>query len=237
MKHLAPWLAGLAAVGVVAAAGWAGWTYLPPPAVPDPHAATAADDPFAPPPQTPVRPGRDYVVLVRAARVGPKGQGGKTWERGFSDGPDLYYDLTWQGNVIFTSPVVNDTLIGRWEAVNVDVWEAAQNGGTLDLGRVLNNGAVVRTPGAPDLNTGAGNTPADVTGGVLRVRVYDSDTLSGDDLAGEVNLNLPDLVEGDTELTFPGDGPGPAGVLLGLDVRVTDADQPVRGLLEMLRAP
>ena len=147
MKHVAPWLAAAVAVGIVAGAAWAGWTYFPPPAPAPPRAAAA--DPFAPPPETPVKPGHDYVVLVRAAEVGSKGPGGKTWERGFSDGPDLYYDLTWQGNIIYTSPAVEDALVGRWEAVNVDVWEAAQNGGNVDLGKALNNGAVIRTPDAP----------------------------------------------------------------------------------------
>ena len=227
MKAVLPWLAGLCAVALVAGAAWAGWTYLPPPAPPQ---AKAAPDPFAPPPKTPLQPGHDYVVLIRAVEVAPKGPGGKTWERGFEDGPDLAYDLSWQGNVIFTSSVATDTLIGRWEALNVDVWEAVQNGGSVDLGEALNNGAVIRTPEDP----GDGMGPADASGGVLTVRVWDSDLFDNDE-AGSVNLLLGDLIEGDSELRY--DGGGESGAIRRVSVRVTDREVPVRNLLEMLRAP
>ena len=229
MKAVLPWLAGLCATGLVAGAAWVGWTYLPPPT---PAAAkSAAPDPFAPPPKTPLKPDHDYVVLVRAIEVAPKGPGDKTWERGFEDGPDLQYDLGWRGNVIFTSGVATDTLIGRWEALNVDVWEAVQNGGSVDLGEALNNGAVIRTP--PDPGDGMGAAAQDASAGVLTVRVWDSD-LFDDDEAGTVKLLIGELVEGDSEFRFDG---GEAGAVRRVSVRVTDREVPVRNLLEMLRAP
>ena len=227
MKAVLPWLAGLCAVGLVAAAAWVGVTYLPPPA---PAAAgPPPPDPFAPPERVPLKPDHDYVVLIRAVEVASKGPGDKTWERGFEDGPDLAYDLSWRGNVIFTSDVKSDTLIGRWEALNVDVWDSVQNGGTVDLGQALNNGAVVRTPPAP---VGEGATP-DPSAGALTVRVWDSDLFDNDE-AGTVTLLLRDLVEGDSELRYSG---GEAGAIRRLSVRVTDREVPVRNLIEMLRAP
>ena len=232
MKTVLPWFAGLCAIGLVAGAAWVGWTYLPPPA---PAAARELPpDPFAPPERVPLKPDHDYVVLIRAVEVAPKGPGGKTWERGFEDGPDLVYDLQWQGNVIFTSSVATDTLIGRWEALNVDVWDAAQNGGNVDLGQSLNNGAVIRTPPAPraDRSPSPG-APADASAGVLTVRVWDSDLFDNDE-AGEVKILLRDLVEGDAELRYDG---GEAGAIRRLSLRVTDREVPVRNLLEMLRAP
>ena len=225
MKAVVPWLAGLFAVVLVGGAAWVGWTYLPPPA---PAARADVPDPFAPVERAPLKPGHDYAVLIRAVEVAPTGPGGKTWERGFEDGPDLVYDLSWQGNVIFTSPTASDTLIGRWEALNVDLMETVQNGGDIDLGKALNNGAVIRTPSSPRAD-GSAVAPGDL----LRVRVWDSDVFDNDE-AGEVNLILSDLAEGDTELTFAGDE---AGSIRRLSVRVTDREQPVRNLLEMLRAP
>ena len=222
MKAVVPWLAGLLAVALVAGAAWAGWTYFPPPA---PAAKPAAPDPFAPVEPAGLKPDHDYVVLVRAVEVAPTGIGGKTWERGFEDGPDLAYDLSWRGNVIFKSNVADDALIGRWEALNVDIMDTVQSGGDVDLGKALNNGAVVRTPPAP----GKDNSAVEP----LRVRVWDSDLFDNDE-AGTVYLDLAELTEGDTELTFDG---GEAGAVRRVSVRVTDREQPVRNLLEMLRAP
>ncbi|MFH5805695.1 hypothetical protein [Alienimonas sp. DA493] len=232
MKFVLPWLAGVCAVGLVVGAAWVGVTYLPPPT---PAAERAAPpDPFAPPEKAPLKPDHDYVVLVRAVEVAPKGQGDKTWERGFDDGPDLAYDLSWRGNVIFTSSVVEDTLIGRWEAINVDVWNSVQNGGSVDLGQALNNGAVIRTPPAPERGEGENAPPTvDASAGVLTVRVWDSDVFDNDE-AGTVNLLMSDLTEGDSELRFDG---GEAGAIRRLSVRVTDREVPIRNLIEMLRAP
>ena len=221
MKAVVPWVAGLCAAGVVAGAAWAGWTYFPP--APPVTAGPRAPDPFAAVEPAGLKPGHDYVVLIRASEVAPQGPGGKTWERGFEDGPDLAYDLAWRGNVIFTSPVADDTLIGRWEALNVDLMDTLQSGGNVDFGKALNNGAVVRTP-ARNLKGAAD---------ALRVRVWDSDIFDNDE-AGTVYLNLGELTEGDTELTFDG---GEAGAVRRVSVRVTDREQPVRNLLEMLRAP
>ena len=95
MKAVLPWLAGLCAVGLIAAAAWFGVTYLPPP-VPAAQRASVPD-PFAPPDRVPLTPDHDYVLLIRAVEVAPQAPGGKAWERGFEDGPDLAYDLTWRG--------------------------------------------------------------------------------------------------------------------------------------------
>ena len=156
MKAVFPWLAGLTAVALVAGAAWAGWTYFPPPK----PAAPREPDPFAPVERAALKPDHDYVVLVRAVEVAPTGLGGKTWERGFDDGPDLAYDLSWRGNVIFQSTVADDALIGRWEALNVDLMDTIQSGGDVDLGKALNNGAVVRTPPAPQTDGSAVDPPA-----------------------------------------------------------------------------
>ncbi|NNJ26068.1 hypothetical protein [Alienimonas chondri] len=227
MKTVLPWIVGLCTVGLVAGAAWVGVTYLPPP-VPAAQRA-GVPDPFAPPDRAPLKPDHDYVVLIRAIEVAPKGPGDKTWERGFDDGPDLAYDLSWRGNVIFSSDVKEDTLIGRWEAVNVDVWDSVQNGGNVDLGQALNNGAVVRTPALPEEGGGL----KDISDGMLTVRVWDSDLFDNDE-AGEVTLLMSDLTEGDSELRFSVDQ---AGAIRRISVRVTDREVPVRNLIEMLRAP
>ena len=232
MKAVVPWLAGLAAVAAVAGAAWAGWTYFPPPS-PAAAAAPAAPDPFAPVERAGLKPGHDYVVLIRAVEVAPTGPGGKTWERGFEDGPDLAYDLTWRGNVIFTSSVADDALIGRWEALNVDLMDTLQSGGDVDLGKALNNGAVIRTPPAPAPQADGSAVAPAASVEPLRVRVWDSDLFDNDE-AGTVYLDLADLAEGDTELAFDG---GEAGAVRRLSVRVTDREVPVRNLLEVLRAP
>ena len=86
MKAVVPWIVGLCTIGLVAGAAWYGVNHLPPPA-PAPAKAAAAD-PFAPPEVKPLKPDHDYVVLIRAVEVAAKGPGGKTWERGFDDGPD-----------------------------------------------------------------------------------------------------------------------------------------------------
>ncbi|MEM9702832.1 MAG: hypothetical protein AAF907_10370 [Planctomycetota bacterium] len=230
MKAVLPWFAGALAVGLVIAAAWAGVTYLPPPA---PAASeTTLPDPFAPPERRPLKPDHDYVVLIRAVEVTAKAPGGKTWERGFGDGPDLAYDLSWRGSVIFESDVKHDTLIGRWEALKVDVWDTMQNGGSVDLGQALNNGAVIRTPPAANGPDKPGGT-ANIEPGLLKVRVWDSDLIDNDE-AGEVTLLISELNEGDSELLFKDED---AGAVRRLTVRVTDREVPIRNLIEMLKAP
>ena len=219
MKRLAPWLAAAAALLLVAGAAVAGYFLFP--LDPGDAARVAADGgpDAAPPAPPPLKADHDYVVLVRTVEVHPTGPGGKTWERGFEDGPDLAYDLAWRGVVVFTSDTKDDTLVGKWDAVKVDVWKAA-TGGEVGLGETLNAGAVIHTP------------PADADDESLRVRVWDSDLLD-DDEAGEVELNLSDLHEGKNVFTYE---PSDENAIARLVVGVTDADQPAASLLEALSA-
>ena len=217
MKRLAPWLAATAVLLLIAGAAVAGYYLFPLDAADPARVAADGGDTVTPPPAPPpLKPDHDYVVLVRTVEVHPTGPGGKTWERGFEDGPDLAYDLSWRGVIVFKSETKDDTLVGKWDAVKVDVWNAATSG-EVGLGETLNAGAVIHTP--------AGDAEES-----LRIRVWDSD-LFDDDEAGEVELNLSDLHEGKNVFTYDAT---PENAIARLVVGVTDADQPAASLLEAL---
>jgi hypothetical protein len=168
-----------------------------------------------------LRVGRDYYVFVKTIELYPRRPGDKAWDRFGGSAPDIRYHLAWQDLVVYTSPVREDTLIGVWDPINVDVRSALPmlGEGKIELASTLNQGAIVHVE--PETT--------------LTINVWDQDpTGLGSDAAGQVVLRLDELVEGDNALTFDASQHnGIKRLVLG----TTDTSEPVKNLLEALQAP
>ena len=158
------------------------------------RAPTVAPEPPPPPRLT---PDTDYYLLVRSLQARPSPEGRDHWDRLDHSGPDLYYELHWQGNHLFTSPERSNALIAAWDLLSVDVRELLNNGGEVDLESIINAPVIRYTRGGPK----------------PKLYVYDNDPLSGDDELGTVTLPLDDAEPGVNHLEFDPDAPdAPAGL-------------------------
>lgn len=165
--------------------------------------------------------GRDYYVFVKTIELYPNQPGGKTWDKLDGSAPDIRYSLTWNGHTGFTSDPRDNTLIGIWDPITIDVAEAMPmlGQGKLELRSTLNQGAII-------------NATDDQT---LTINVWDQDPVGfGSEAAGQVVLNVADLLQGDQTLTFEAtDTNAIKRIVLG----TTDTSQPLRSLIEALSAP
>ena len=182
---------------------------------------TQVNQPALAEPQTPrVKHGRDYYVFIKTIEAYPQRPDGKAWDRITGSAPDLRYSLSWQGLVVYTSPEREDTLIGVWDPISVDVRSALPllGDGKLELASTLNQGAIVHVQ--PEQT--------------LTINVWDQDLPGmGSDPVGEVVLTLDQLLDGDNVLTFEASEHNAIKrIVLGL----TDTSQPAKNLLEALQA-
>lgn len=87
----------------------------------------------------PLRPADEEIwISVLSAEAAPTKPAGQPWDVDKS-GPDVFYELWWQGNKIFTSTVQTDTLLPHWldKEIRLDaiikkkVLEATRNGTSI----------------------------------------------------------------------------------------------------------
>ena len=198
----APWLAALLPVALTLGVATAYVTWWDPAALdglaglgaaPAPRAPGRGAADAEPPPPPRLRAGRDYYLFIRTAEFYPQQSDGSAWDRIGGAAPDLRYSLAWQGLVVYESPVRNDTLIGLWDPINIDLASALPllGEGKLELASTLNQGAIVTLD--PDREDG----------GVLTVNFWDQDSVGlGSDAAGQIELPLAELREGDNVFHF-----------------------------------
>lgn len=167
----------------------------------------AADD--HPPPPAAVVVGGDYYILVRTIELYPQQPKGKAWDRLDDSGPDIAYRLSWQGNTVFESKTHNDTLIGSWDVLGLDLKDAVL-GGEIDLAGSI-NAAIVRVQ----------------AGGELSLDVWDQD-VAGKDEAGLFTFALEHLTLGDNAFEYEA---AEGNAVKRLVVRVIDKSLPVEQLV------
>ncbi|MEM7626866.1 MAG: hypothetical protein AAF333_14830 [Planctomycetota bacterium] len=162
--------------------------------------------------------GRDYYVFVKTIELYPEQADGGTWDKLDGSAPDIRYSLSWQGHTGFTSDARDDTLIGVWDPITIDVKEALPmlGEGKLELRSTLNQGIIL-------------NVTDDQT---LTINVWDQDpTGLGSDAAGQVVLNVADLLQGDQTLRFEA---SETNAIKRIVLGTTDTSQPLRSLIEAL---
>lgn len=174
----------------------------------------------APAPLT-VQLGRDYYVFIKTIELYPHRPGDKTWDKLDGSAPDVRYSLTWNGHTGFTSDTRDDTLIGLWDPISLDIADALPllGEGKLELRSTLNQGLII-------------NATADQT---LTINVWDQDAPGfGSDAAGQVVIQVADLLQGDQTLTFEATD---ANAIKRIVLGTTDTNQPLRSLIEALSNP
>ncbi|MEM9915365.1 MAG: hypothetical protein AAF911_10420 [Planctomycetota bacterium] len=218
------WLFGLLPIGLVAGviAGYVAWgpggaglSSLTGDNSGQTEATTAEPQPLT------VQLGRDYYVFVKTIELYPRQPGDKTWDKLDGSAPDIRYSLTWNGHTGFTSDTRDDTLIGLWDPITLDVADALPmlGDGKLELRSTLNQGIIL-------------NATDDQT---LTINVWDQDTPGlGSDAAGQVVLQVADLLQGDQTLTFE---ESEHNAIKRIVLGTTDTGQPLRSLIEALSDP
>jgi hypothetical protein len=177
------WTAALWAVAVVllvAGSGFAVWRFTKASG----GAADAQAGANAAPPRL-VR-GNDYYLCVKIIELADHAPNGSVWDRVDGSGPDIRFNLTWRGNIVWDASVKKDTLIGSWDLMKIDLRQVIASGGQAELEGALNAPLIHYEPGETVLLT-----------------VWDEDALTSYDEAGKVLLKLDDLGPGQTSLATP----------------------------------
>ena len=143
-----------------------------------------------------VRAESHYYVLLPVIEVEPEQEEGTSWDLDKS-APDLYYEIEWQGHVVFTSETKTDTLLAKWSNAAIDASDI------LDSISIDTSFKAARITARP--------------GDKLLFRVYDADIV-GDDLVGEWEKDVMALALGDQAWATP------AGRLVSVVCRVLPLD-------------
>lgn len=174
------------------------------------------DDGSVEPVPTTLQPGKDYYLMVRTIELYPNRPGGETaWDRVDKSGPDIQFNLTWQGNIVFESQKKGDTLIGAWDAISLDVKKAILQG-TVDLASSI-DAAIVRVEDGTEVT----------------IEVWDAD-VAGSDAAGAAIMSLDQFELGDNTFTFDATD---KNAIKRIVVRVIDKALPIPELVEEATRP
>ena len=150
-----------------------------------------------------------YYVHISQIELYPTSQDDEAWDSGDSGAPDIRYRIVWQGNTIHESATDDNTLIAEWSGVS---------DGTLDklLGEEMLKAAQIRA----------------LKDGKLTVHVEDVDTLTPNDPAGTVELEIMELREGANDLSF--EKTKDLGIKRML-IRMVSKDQSIEEIVRKLR--
>ena len=81
---------------------------------------------------------QQYYVMLASLEVSPKDADGDAWD-GDGSGPDLYYEVFWQGQKVFESSTKDDTLVAKWSSSAIrigDLFEAVSVDDSIKAARV-----------------------------------------------------------------------------------------------------
>ena len=128
--------------------------------------------------------GQTYYLFASEIELYPSDPEEEAWDGG-DDGPDIRYRMLWQGNEVFKSEVVGNSLIARWSGLAVKLkWSDL-------LGKTI----------SPEKAIKAALVSAERDGSVV-IEVEDVD-VTDDDEAGRLTVSFADLQVGKKEFTFP----------------------------------
>ncbi|MCZ6786703.1 MAG: hypothetical protein O7E54_06005 [Planctomycetota bacterium] len=158
--------------------------------------ARAGGEPPKPREPERVRAESHYYVLLPVIEVEPEQEEETSWDVDNS-APDLYYEIEWQGHVVFTSETKKDTLLAKWSNAAISASDVLSS---ISIDTSFKAARITARPGDK-----------------LRFRVYDADFV-GDDLVGEWDKDVMSLALGDQAWTHP------AGRLISVMCRVLPLD-------------
>ena len=130
--------------------------------------------------------GKSYYLYASEIELYPSNQEGKSWDRG-EDGPDIKYQIKWLGNEIFESTVKEDSLLGNWPGLQIDLKWSDLLGTTISPNEAIQAARIRYEPKSS-----------------IEIIIKDSD-LAKDDLAGNIEIDLKSLRVGKNSLQFPKD--------------------------------
>jgi len=157
--------------------------------------------------------GKDYYVVVTQMEIKPHNKRGKLWDKWTRSGPDIYYHIIWQDNIVFRSSAKEDTLIASWLALEIDLKDAILRR-RIPLDSVVKAAILHAYPGSKFI-----------------VRIYDDDALDDDDV-GWREFSIDNLHEGDN--TFHGKEDNS---IKRMNIRVIDKSRPISEVIEQLTRP
>ena len=152
--------------------------------------------------------GMDYYICPTLIEVTPSLKDGLPWDIN-GTGPDLECQISWKGNVVFTSGEKSDTLIASWSAVGADIASLILSG-KMRLDSVIQAATIHVEPG-----------------GQITLQAWDNDIVSRED-AGSILIQLETLSEGTNRI--PVDGPGVRRV----EILAVRKDQPEAKIIQQL---
>lgn len=159
--------------------------------------------------------GKDYYVSVRLIELYPTQPNGKPWDRLDGSGPDIDFQLQWQGNVVYDATQARDTLVGVWDTLSLDLKQAVLTQ-QLDLDGSI-DAAIIHVDGKTEVT----------------LVVWDSD-VTGKDQAGEVVMRLDEMTLGDNTATFDRTE---TSAIKRIVVRVIDKSLPMEELVNKAMQP
>ncbi|MFO0816010.1 MAG: hypothetical protein U0796_22560 [Gemmatales bacterium] len=142
--------------------------------------------------------GAEYWLTVTSAEVSAKTGKGKAWDVDNS-GPDVFYEIWWQGNRVYKSSTCTDTLIAKWDTQEIDVT------------RILRTHRLEASKAGAIVKLGEQN--------MVTIKLYDSD-VTVNDLIEEFQVDLSALKTGVNTL-----GPGPSKQCLKLSLVMAPVEE------------
>jgi len=118
-----------------------------------------------------VQLGEDYYFRVSLVEVSERDEKGEAWDQLGEAAPDLYYQVVWRNTLVFESSVKKNTLLAAWSKSEVDLVGAALSGENISSDLVV-----------------AGARLNIIENETVQIKVYESDTLSRDELVGSFRL-------------------------------------------------
>jgi len=103
--------------------------------------------------------------------VSERDEKGEAWDQLGEAAPDLYYQVVWRNTLVFESSVKKNTLLAAWSKSEVDLVGAALSGENISSDLVV-----------------AGARLNIIENETVQIKVYESDTLSRDELVGSFRL-------------------------------------------------
>ena len=127
--------------------------------------------------------GQTYYLFVSEIQLYPTDLEEEAWD-GSDDGPDIRYRMLWQGNEVFASDVVKDSLIAHWSGLAVKLkWSDL-------LGKTI----------SPEKSIKAALISVEKGGSVV-IEAEDADVAVAD-AAGQLTISFDDLVVGKKKFSF-----------------------------------
>lgn len=134
-----------------------------------------------------VMDGGDYYVQPTLVQVAPRNDLNQEWDSLDNSGPDLYVEIYWQGQRVYTSSVKADSLLARWSNAEVDVRNLALTGKRASVDDVI-----------PAARIQIKENDS------ISVRVYDRDVLGKDEEIGSLEIPSKFLRLGQHDYTKEG---------------------------------